>query len=62
MKKRLLLIINPAAGRGAYKNNFADAMLALSDGGYDTTLAFTAGRGDATRIAAEQAADYETVA
>ena len=62
MKKRLLLIINPAAGRGAYKNNFADAMLALSDGGYDTTLAFTAGRGDATRIAAEQASDYETVA
>ena len=61
MKKRLLLIINPAAGRGAYKNNFADAMLTLSEGGFDTTLVFTSGRGDATRIAAEQAADYETL-
>ena len=62
MKKKLLIIINPAAGRGAYRNNFAEAMLALSNGGYDTTLVFTSGRGDATRIAAEQAADYETVA
>ena len=33
MKKKLLLIINPAAGRGAYKNNFAEAMLTLSQGG-----------------------------
>ena len=62
MKKKLLLIINPAAGRAAYKYNFAEAMLALSNGGYDTTLAFTTGRGDATQIAAEQAADYDTVA
>ena len=62
MKKRLLLIINPAAGRGAYKFNFAEAMLALSQGGFDTTLVFTAAPGDATRIAAEQGGDYETVA
>ena len=62
MKKRLLLIINPAAGRGAYKLNFADAMLALSAGGFETTLAFTEGRGDATEIAASRAADFDTVA
>ena len=62
MKKKLLLIINPAAGRGAYRINFAEAMLALSKGGYDTTLVFTAGKGDATFLAAEQGADYETVA
>ena len=62
MKKKLLLIINPAAGRGAYRNNFADALLAFDRGGYETTLAFTAGRGDATQIAAEQAAAYDTVA
>ena len=62
MKKKLLLIINPAAGRGAYRNNFADAQLAFDRGGYETTLAFTAGRGDATQIAAEQAAAYDTVA
>ena len=62
MKKRLLLIVNPAAGRSAYKLNFADAMLALSNGGMETTLAFTAGRGDATEIAAERASEYDQVA
>ena len=62
MKKKLLLIINPVAGRGAYKTNFADALLALSAGGYETTLVFTEGRGDATEIAAARAADYDAVA
>ena len=62
MKKRLLLIINPAAGRGAYKLNFADAMLALSAGGFETTLAFTERRGDATEIAAARAAAFDVVA
>ena len=62
MKKRLLLIVNPAAGRGAYKLNFADAMLALSAGGYEVTLVFTEGRGDATEIAAARAMDFDTVA
>ena len=62
MKKRLLLIVNPAAGRSAYKLSFADAMLALSNGGMETTLAFTAGRGDATEIAAERASEYDQVA
>ena len=62
MKKRLLLIVNPAAGRGAYKTNFAEAMLALSNGGVETTLAFTTGRGDATEIAAWRAGDFDLVA
>ena len=62
MKKRLLLIVNPAAGRGAYKTNFAEAMLALSNGGVETTLAFTTGRGDATEIAAGRAGDFDLVA
>ena len=62
MKKRLLLIVNPAAGRSAYKLNFADAMLALSNGGMETTLAFTAGRGDATALARSHAADFDLVA
>ena len=62
MKKRLLRIVNPAAGRGVYKTNFGEAMLALSNGGMETTLAFTSGRGDATEIAAERAADFDLVA
>jgi len=62
MNKKLLLIVNPAAGRGAYKTNFADALHLLSRGGYAVTLLFTSGRGDATRFAAEYAAAYDVAA
>ncbi|MBQ3481929.1 MAG: YegS/Rv2252/BmrU family lipid kinase [Oscillospiraceae bacterium] len=62
MKKKLMLIINPAAGRGAYKLNLPDALQLLDQGGCRTTLFFTAGRGDATALAAEYGAEYDTVA
>ncbi len=62
MDKRLMLIVNPAAGRGAYKKGFADALHALDKGGMRTTVYYTAGRGDATTLAAEHAADFDTVA
>ena len=62
MEKKLLLIINPAAGRGGYELNFGPAMRVLDAGGYRVTLSFTAGRGDATRLAARYGADYDTVA
>ena len=38
MDKRLMLIVNPAAGRGAYKKGFADALHALDKGGMRTTV------------------------
>ena len=62
MQKKLMLIINPVAGRGAYTQNFAEAMKILSYGGYDVTLFYTQGRGDASRFAAENASAYDTVA
>ena len=62
MEQKLMLIINPAAGRGAYKLNIGDALMILDDGGFRTTLYYTAGRGDATRFAAEHGADYDVVA
>ena len=62
MKKKLMLIINPAAGRGAYRMNFADALRVLDEGGYRTTLYFTSGRGDATAFAAQHGAEYDVVA
>ncbi len=40
-----MLIVNPAAGRGGYKVNFAEALHTLDLGGYRTTLFFTSGRG-----------------
>ena len=61
MKKKLMMIINPAAGRGAYKINLPDALQLLDQGGYRSTLFFTAGPGDATELAAAHGAEYDTV-
>ena len=60
--KKLLLIINPAAGHGGYKQSFAEAMQLLSKSGYATTLFFTEKHGDATLFAAGNAKDYDVVA
>lgn len=62
MDKNLMLIVNPAAGRGAYTANFGEAMHELAGGGYKTSLFFTQARGDAVRFAKEHAAQYDTVA
>ena len=51
MEKKLMLIINPAAGKGSYKVNLGEALQVLDMGGYRTSLFFTAGRGDATEYA-----------
>ena len=45
MHRKLLLIVNPAAGRGAYKKDFADGLKLLDDGGCRTTVIFTGHRG-----------------
>ena len=62
MEKKLMLIINPAAGKGSYKVNLGDALHVLDMGGYRTSLFFTAGRGDATEFARAYAEDFDTVA
>lgn len=62
MEQTLMLIVNPAAGRGAYKRDFADALHTLAKGGMRTTVFFTAGRGDATMLARDHAKKYDTVA
>lgn len=60
--KKLMLVINPAAGRGGYKFNLPDALHTLDRGGYRTTIFFTAGRGEATELVRRQGAHYDVVA
>ena len=60
--KRLMLIVNPSAGRGGYRYYFGEAMKVLADGGYRTELFFTSGRKEATAFAKAFAADFDTVA
>ena len=62
MERKLMLIVNPAAGRGGYKNNLGDALQVLDQGGYRVTLFFTAGRKDATRFAARYGDQFDAVA
>lgn len=62
MRKKLMLIINPVAGRSGYKEGLGDALQVLDIGGYNTTVYFTAGRGDATKYARENGKDYDAVA
>ena len=60
--KKLMLIVNPAAGRGGFRYSFGEAMQVLAKGGYRIDLYFTAGRGDATLFAAQDAAEHDVVA
>ena len=57
--KKLLIIINPAAGRGGFKSFFGEAMQVLGAGGMQPSLFFTGKRGDATVFAAEHALEYD---
>lgn len=57
-----MLIINPVAGRGGFKYFFGEAMQVLARGGMQPNLFFTSGRGDATELAKNYAADYDLVA
>lgn len=61
-KKKLMLIINPAAGRGGYKQGFTEALKILNDGGYRTTLFYTDGARAATEYAGRYAHDFDAVA
>ena len=59
--KRMMLIVNPNAGRSGYRYYFGDAMKVLADGGYQISLFFTTRPGEATEFAAYYAKDYDTV-
>lgn len=60
--RNLMLIINPAAGRGGYKLNLPDALQTLDAKGLRTTLYFTANRGDATEFVRTEGEKYDVVA
>lgn len=62
MRKKLMLIINPAAGRGGYKFNLPEALQALDNGGYTTTLFFTSAPGDAIKFAAQHGEQFDVAA
>lgn len=60
--KNLLLIVNPMAGKGMYKEGLADALAILAKGGYVTTIRFTEKPGHAIQLTHELGEQYDVVA
>ena len=61
MSKKLLLIVNPRAGRTKSRAPLFDAVTIYSEAGYLVSVRETKRRGDATRIAYEEGADFDLV-
>lgn len=60
-QKKLLMIVNPRAGRSKPRGPLFDACALLSQAGYLLSIRQTAGGGDGARIAKEEGPDYDVV-
>ena len=60
--KKLLLIINPMAGKGSFRDGLGEALSILAKGGYETTIRFTEDTGHAITLAKELGEQYDVVA
>lgn len=59
--KKLLMIVNPRAGRSKSRGPLYDAVAKFCDAGYLVSVRRTAAAGDAARIAREEGGQYDTV-
>ena len=60
-QKKLLMIVNPRAGRSKPRGPLYDAAAALCDAGYLLSIRRTAAAGDARRIAEAEGGSYDAV-
>lgn len=61
IQKKLLLVVNPTAGRMKAVRNIGKIKKILSDGGYIVSVHITSARAEATRLLAAAAGDYDVV-
>lgn len=61
MMDELLLIVNPHAGRGGFRDTLSDVLYIFHRCGWRTMAAFTSGHGDPARIVREQGARFRRV-
>ena len=59
--KKLLLVVNPCAGMKRIQKHLADIIALFTEYGYENVVYMTSGRGDATRIVAERAAEMDLI-
>lgn len=60
-QQKLLLIVNPAAGRTKSRAPLFDALTRFSEAGYLLSIHTTTGRGDATAVTVQNGADYDVI-
>ncbi len=60
-KKKMMLIINPVAGKREAAKNLAELIQIFYDGGYMVTVFMTGKSGDATEFAAKYGGEYDLV-
>lgn len=60
-QRRLLMIVNPRAGKNKSRGPLFDAAAALSRAGYLISIHYTAAPGDAAQTAAREGGDYDLV-
>ncbi|HBD86539.1 MAG TPA: diacylglycerol kinase [Clostridiales bacterium] len=59
--QKLMLLVNPVAGRSSYKQGLGEALNVLYGGGYLPTVYFTTKAGEAVLLAERHGADYDVV-
>lgn len=59
--KKLLLVVNPCSGQKKAKRALADITAVFNRADFDVSVYITGARGDATRLCAERAGDFERV-
>ena len=62
MAKRILLLVNPNAGKGEFKTVLAEILHIVCDGGWLPTVVFTRYAGEAPGIVVRHAPEYDMVA
>lgn len=61
MDQRLMIVINPNAGKSGYKASLADILHRFYSGGWIPTVYFTGGPGDGIALVREHAKDFDRV-
>ena len=61
MMKKLLMIVNPRAGRNKSRSPLFDAVSIFSEAGYLVSVHNTGGPGDAAETAARRGAEFDLV-
>ena len=61
MQKKMMVIVNPVAGRGGYALNFGEAMRLFTQNGYIPSLYFTSAKGEAALYAKTYGKEFDIV-